>query len=146
MNVWRLITHHIDPDRALGWTRQNGRIAIGWGRIGDLREKSIHSAKDIGTHIRQHYPEASNSGTGGNRLWNFCAEMKRGDLVILSGSRPRELVVEVQGDYEYALEPPTFNGLGTEGLYQHQRQVRVTTWNPEVLWHRAGARPAMGQN
>jgi hypothetical protein len=51
MRVWRLITHHSDRDHALFWTKQNSRIAIGWGAIGDIRIKgltdSLSSLRDL---------------------------------------------------------------------------------------------------
>ena len=47
MNVWRLITHHEDKDAALFWTRQNSRIAIGWGAIRDIRIRGYNSADVI---------------------------------------------------------------------------------------------------
>ena len=45
MNVWQLITHHEDKDAALLWSRQNGRIAIGWGAIGNIRAQGYESAE-----------------------------------------------------------------------------------------------------
>ena len=145
MNIWRLITHHEDADGALAWTCQNGRIAIGWGKIGDLRHQVFNSSKEVGVIIRRYYPELNNSGLGGISLWNFYSQMQKGDLVILSSSRPRELVVEVQGEYKYSTIPKV-NGVELSGHYQHQRRVQVSEWNPEELWHLAGARPATGQN
>ena len=47
MNVWRLITHHEDKDAALFWTRQNSRVAIGWGAIRDIRIRGYNSADVI---------------------------------------------------------------------------------------------------
>ncbi len=36
LNVWRLMAHHDDPEAVVDWTRENGRIAIGWGMGGDI--------------------------------------------------------------------------------------------------------------
>lgn len=126
MNIWRLITHHEEPDLALAWTRHCGRIAIGWGKIGNLRQRQCNSAQDIGSYIRQSYPELSNSGADGSTVWSFNAEMQKGDLVILSGSRPRQAVVEVQGDYEFAPQVPSLNGRVMSAKYQHLRRVQIT--------------------
>jgi hypothetical protein len=37
MRVWRLITHHERPEEMLRWSKTMGRVAIGWGNVGDLR-------------------------------------------------------------------------------------------------------------
>ena len=68
MNVWRLITHHKDKDAALFWSRQNGRIAIGWGAIGNIRDMGYSSANDITAAIRAAYPESDNPHLGGASL------------------------------------------------------------------------------
>jgi predicted Mrr-cat superfamily restriction endonuclease len=139
MNVWRLITHHKDKDAALSWTRQNSRVAIGWGAIGDIREQGYHSAEDIRSAIRMTYPDLDNSHLGGPTLWDFYAHMQPEDLIILSANRPRVLVAEVEGDYEW-VENRLFEG------YQHQRRVNVRRdLNAEDLWHKAGE-AAPGQN
>ena len=65
MNVWRLITAHEDKDAALFWTKQNGRIAIGWGNIGDIRKQNYSSKEDIASAIRAAYPGLRHSGSGG---------------------------------------------------------------------------------
>ncbi|SRR5216684_4735351 len=139
MNVWRLITHHADKDAALFWSRQNSRIAIGWGAIGDIRNR-YNSADEITSAIRTAYPGLDNSHLGGSSLWDFYAQIQIGDFVILSASRPRVLVVEVDGDYEWTSESPF------EGDYQHQRCVIVRRdLSPEDIWRKAG-RSAPGQN
>ena len=107
MNVWRLITHHEDKDAALFWTRQNSRIASGWGAIGDIRDRGYGSVADITSAIRTEYPALDNSHLGGAGLWDFYAQIQNGDLVILSANKPRVLVVEVEGDYEWTEESPS---------------------------------------
>src|SRR5437588_10173538 len=101
MRVWRLITHHADKDHALFWTKQNSRIAIGWGAIGDIKHKGYESADDITSAIKTAYPDLDNSHLGGASLWEFCGKVQNGDMVILSANKPRVLVVEVDGDYEW---------------------------------------------
>jgi hypothetical protein len=71
MRVWRLITHHADKDHALFWTKQNSRIAIGWGAIGDIAKKGYKSADEITSAIRTEYPGLDNSHLGGSSLWDF---------------------------------------------------------------------------
>ena len=133
MRVWRLITHHADKDQALFWNTQNSRIAIGWGAIGDIRDEGYKSANDITSAIKTAYPNLDNSHLGGASLWDFYEEIQRGDLVILSANKPRVLVVEVDGDYEWADESPF------EGDYQHQRSVIIRRdLSPEEVWKKAG--------
>jgi hypothetical protein len=66
--------------------------------------------------------------------------VKVGDLVVLSADKPRVLVVEVEGDYEWTRESPF------KGDYQHQRRVIVRRdLSPDNIWHKAGGQ-ASGQN
>jgi len=64
MRVWRLITHHADKDQALFWSKQNSRIAIGWGAIGDIGHEGYKSANDITSAIKTAYPNLDNSHLG----------------------------------------------------------------------------------
>ena len=57
--------------------------------------------------------------------------MQNGDLVILSANKPRVLVVEVEGDYEWTDESPF------EKDYQHRVVIRRDL-SPEVIWKKAG--------
>jgi predicted Mrr-cat superfamily restriction endonuclease len=141
VNVWRLIAHHAKPEWAIHWSRQNERIAVGWGRIGDIQQQGYRSAADIGAAIRREYPEERNSGLGGPSLWGFYAEMEIGDLVILSSKKRREAVLEVKGEYEWRPTDPPYHY-----PYRHQRRARLRNLDPEELWRTAGARPAPGQS
>src|SRR5205807_939781 len=79
------------------------------------------------------YPEQRNPHLGGSSLWDFCARMQENDLVVLSASKPRALVVQVEGDYEWEDQSPL------EGDYQHQRGVIVRRdLSPEDIWQKAG--------
>lgn len=137
MNVWKMITHHTNRDSAIAWTRKNGRIAIGWGRVGDIT--NFDSKAEVKDTIHEHYPippYSNNAHWGAPSIWDFCYEMKKGDLVILAGRSPRELVVKILGDYEYvAGESPL------EGDYQNQRRVQVTEIDANKLWFAAGKAP-----
>ena len=74
-----------------------------------------------------------NSHLGGASLWDFYLQMQNEDLVILSANKPRVLVVEVEGDYEWTEESPF------EGDYQHQRRVVIRRdLSPEDIWEKAG--------
>ncbi len=137
MNVWRMFTHHIDRDSGLAWMRKNERIAIGWGRIGDIRK--YKSKDDIKAAIKSHYllPEFKNNAHwGAPSLWDFCHEVQVGDLVILAASTPRTLVVQVTGDYEFAKE-----NWPLIGEFQNQRMIRETIYNPDKIWGAAGQAP-----
>lgn len=144
MNVWRLMTHHENPESALAWSILNNRIAIGWGNLGDLSLQQLQSPAEISGLIRYYYPGLRNSGTGGKSLWNFYSVMQKGDLVILSVGR-RALAVEVVGDYEFS-DAPVLNGVELSGDYCHQRQVKPSGWDVEKLWHIAGAKITEGQS
>ena len=66
--------------------------------------------------------------------------MESGDFVVLSASKARVLVVEVEGEYEWVDES------SFEGDYQHQRRVIVRRdLSPEDIWLKAGGQ-APGQN
>ena len=80
MNIWRMMTHHENPQNALSWSKLNNRIAIGWGNIGDLSLQQLQNSTDISKLIKRHYPEARNSGTGGKSLWSFYSEIQKAIL------------------------------------------------------------------
>jgi predicted Mrr-cat superfamily restriction endonuclease len=132
MRVWRLITHHGEPDRALGLYRR-GFIALGWGGIGDLREHRPADPVAIQSAIRRTYPDLSNEVEGSRSLWGFWQEMALGDYVILSTGKKRAHVMRVSGEYYWMKLPhPTI------GDYQHRRPAESTLENPDALWNRSG--------
>jgi hypothetical protein len=142
MNVWRLATHHADPEAVVDWSQLTGRIAIGWGKVGNIREKGYTSTNEIAKTTRLLYPGLHNAPFSGVQLWNFYYTMKPDDLVILSTGKYRALVMQAQGDYEFvpSEEAPLF------GDYQHQRKAVVTSIDPDQLWRSTGSRPMPGQN
>ncbi len=117
------------------WSLKNGRIAIGWGAIGDIESQGYKSVEDIRDAIQHFYPELSNSSNGASSLWNFFNTMKVGDLVILRGDK-NSRVVEVVGDYLF--DKQLFPLSEQDGDYYHQRPVRFTQLDPDVLWQSAG--------
>ena len=140
MAVWRLMTHHDDPAYALSWSRKEGRIALGWGRVGDIRE-GYGSRREVAQAVKKFFADRNNSVEGGHCLWNFCHDVKEGDLVILNTPGRRELVVEVDGPYEWI---PKEEALPL-GNYQHQRKVHIRSdLNADQLWKQAGGRAADG--
>lgn len=143
MNVWRLMTHHEDTEAALRWTRLNNRIAMGWGRTGDIVKEDFRSPQTISARISSMNHISQNAGQGGVCLWNFAYEMRENDLVILATKRGRVLVVQVTGPYEWTEEKPHFGGDYKD--YQHQRRVKITDYDANKLWHRAGG-TASGQS
>jgi hypothetical protein len=139
--VWRMLIHHIDREGALDWTRKNGRIAIGGGSIGDVRNYSAQS--EIRNGLRQHYPSppySNNSHLMAPSLWDFCHTLKKDDLVILNGRVPRALVVRVTGDYDYVLGNQFIENVpGCE--YYNQRLIEITAIDPNKLWASVGEAP-----
>lgn len=150
MNVWRLITHHEQPEEVLEWSRKNGRIAAGWGRVGDLSKGTYTSPGDIARAIRQFHPKRDNAHLGGPSLWHFYQDMEIGDLVILSlGTQGgRKLVMRVEGPYMYVRteETPLYKEYPHDPSYNHQRKAVITGLDPDTLWYEAGAKEAKGDN
>src|SRR5436309_1212195 len=110
MRTWRLIAHHQDPDSAISSFRDQGRIAIGWGRIGDLRASGVGTATDSTATIRDAYPELNNAHLGGPSLLRLYDEMRAGDLVIVSDGKRRRLVMRVEGEYQWDPRPSPVPG------------------------------------
>lgn len=143
--VWRLMAHHADPEYAVERTRERGRIAMGWGRIGDLSRLLPSGAREVSRLIAKSYAGVmSNAITGGPSVWNIYKLIKPKDLVILAAPRNRLLVVRVAGPYRYIRERD--RKLNRDDRYYHHRPVSVVdNMDPDELWERAGARPARGQ-
>jgi predicted Mrr-cat superfamily restriction endonuclease len=142
MTVWRLIAHHDDPERAVRWTRREGRIATGWACTGDLAGLR-NTPEEFTRAILAGWPASHNATPGGKQLWNFVNIVKKGDLVIVSTGGYRALVAQVTGDYEFAdaryapVDP---------GDYLHQRTVDITGLDPERVWQLAGRKPVDGHS
>ena len=137
IQIWRLITHHEDRDGALRWSLNNGRIALGWGRIGELGAHKFGSEAEISEAILHQFNigahPLNNSKAGGFSLWNFYTKMQIGDLVILRGAKMSR-VVQVTGDYFFDEQ----NMPSPHDFYNHQRRVEVTKLDAETIWNRAG--------
>ncbi|HXT01873.1 MAG TPA: hypothetical protein VN915_14455 [Elusimicrobiota bacterium] len=140
--VWRLIAHHEDSDLAIRRCKENSKIAIGWGKIGDLLKHSADVAS-IGESIRDTYPTLSNSANGAPSLFRFAHHLRKGDLIIISdGSRRRE-VAEVTGAYEWNQGWSPVQ----DGDYWHHRGARFWAKAPaDELWRMSGGAIAEGEN
>jgi hypothetical protein len=117
--VWKLVAHHADAEAALTWSKETGRLAVGWGSTGDLRAHEPDGAEEIGALIRGAYPEATNAHIGGPSLWNLYDGMAVGDLVIVTADGRRDHVAEVTGDYVRLPAPTPRRDLG------HRRRSTV---------------------
>lgn len=133
-DVWRLIPHHDAPELAKQLSRKNRRIAVGWGRIGDLSRLSARGPLEICKLIREEYPDLHNSQTGGPSLWRLYKCMREGDLVILGARCTLRLVMEVDGPYRYvAKDDPDL------GEYRHHRPAQPRDdLDAGQLWVAAG--------
>jgi predicted Mrr-cat superfamily restriction endonuclease len=129
--VWRMITHHGDPERLLAWMRDSNQVALGWNRIGEASK--YDSPKEITQAIQRAYPGLANSGPGGVQLWNFLHVVELGDLVILSTGARRAMVMEVTGPYRFAEEHHE-----DDRLYTHRRDARPVAIDADRLWRSAG--------
>ncbi len=154
MNVWKLILHHekdvngdvIDPEirqKMLSWSLDQKRIAIGWGKIGDIAKYAEFDdpSERIAQEIGSKYPHVGsrNREHGGYSLWNFFHVVKEGDLVILVGKGSHRKAVMRIGDEDvkngdYFWEPeeqPSFSD------YQHQRRATKIGGHKEAnkIWN-----------
>lgn len=141
MHVWRLIAYTpyhegAHRDTAINWFRASSVIAIGWGRIGDLR--GLQGPEEIRDRIQQAYPGLPNAHLGGPSLWRLYGGVRIGDLVIVSDAERRRMVMRVTGDYQFSsvAPPPEI------GDYQHQRPAEYVERDPNQLW----TEPAAGEN
>lgn len=142
MSTWRLIAHHFDAEHALRWFCADSLIAVGWGRVGDLRQHGPTGPDVITRLVRDAYPELENDRHGGPSLWRFYREAQTGDLVIVSDGTTRRLVMRVEGEYQYAETPSPV----PPGDYQHQRRAIRVSADPDMLWLRCGGKVSAGEN
>ena len=133
MTIWRMIAHHTDRTAAMRWTRANRRIAIGWGKAGDVTNYQTKADLKSALHASYPPPIRDNFKSGSESLWLLCHDVEIGDLIILSGAHGRELVVEITGDYEFV---PGASPL--YGEYNNQRAIELTDYDGDKLWRAAG--------
>lgn len=140
ISVWRMTPHHADPETQRQWSRRTGRLAIGWGDVGDLRMDPPDDSVDITSRVSGAYPDSTNSQLAGPSLWRFAFEVTEGDLVILGKSGGQRDVFEIVGPYFWA------SLADSVGDYQHQRAAVLTPIDAEQLWQECGARWPEGEN
>lgn len=131
MNIWRLIPHHEDSARFAEWSRRQGVLAIGWGRMGDLSRYDVHNETEMKRLVADAHSDFSpgSKANGGRSLWRFYNVMQVGDLVIISASGSRRQTMRVTGDY-YFVKP----GDDPSHYYEHRRQAEVVPIDPNRLW------------
>ena len=128
MTVWRLVTHHQDSERLLALSKSEGRIAVGWNAVGDLRDYGSEA------EVREAVKATGNPNwpSSGKQLLAFRDEMQPGDLAILSAKGSRRCMMRIEGPYEYA------GALDDERDYSHRRPATPTDLNADALWKLAG--------
>lgn len=144
MNIWRLISFHEEALKPQVTQRfiDHGRIAIGWGNIGNLNQYATKAA--IGEAIRHHYINPTNSNIGGPSLWHMCANVQVGDLVIVDAQKAWARVVEVTSGYEWSNAQPNVVDFPD---YWHQRSIIPRDdIDASQLLKVTGTRPSPGQS
>lgn len=101
--------------------KKDGVVAIGWNEISDLT--SFGSREAISETIKLKLDRDTEPRNDSLALWQFCHEMKPGDIVLAKkGRRALVGVGTVVGDYEYRSDRPD---------YHHVRKVR---WDKAGFW------------
>ncbi len=125
MAIWKLILHHEEDNRQdmLKWSRSNGCIALGWGKIEVIPHCDSPECIEVKIRMSGEYDDPPRFD-GGPSLWSFYNEIEKGDLVILVGKGSRRVaVMEITGDAKRKLdECPILSGQLSD--YAHQRDVR----------------------
>jgi len=142
MTVWRLNAHPSDAGRTARWFTRDCLVAMGWGDVGDLRRASPSSSTSIATMIRKADPDSTDSQLGGQALWCFFHDMVVGDLVLVSDGANRDVVMRIDGDYEWSGQVSPV----APGDYQHQRRATLTAIDASELWASCGSRIAEGED
>ena len=87
--------------------QEKGIAAIGWDYLGDLN--AFDSSEAIFKAMREHEGEDRNPYQSALCCWQFCHEMKPGDLVFAKKGRSRIVGYGVvSGDYAWQPERPEF--------------------------------------
>jgi len=139
MQIWRLVAHHEESEKALQTMKDMGRIAIGWSDIGDLSELDPGSSEDISSKLKRVRPDVSNAMMAGPSLWNLYKEVEVGDQIIVTAKGKRACVFEVTGPY-------IFDQANSVIGYSHQRPAALTEIDPEQLWRASESNVAEGEN
>jgi len=139
MQIWRLVAHHEESERALQLMKEKGRIAIGWSDLGDLDLLNPQNSKEISSKIKEVRADISNAMMAGPSLWNLYSEIEVGDQVIITAKGKRECVFEVTGNYVFDRKNSILG-------YAHQRSAALTDIDPQKLWLASDSSVAEGEN
>lgn len=122
-HVVKIVTHHELREQVAELWAKEKVITLGWGLVGDIRNKSADEiTKIIGSIKKADYNKGSL-----RRLLQFRDEIKKGDIVLAYKGKNRvALVGEVIGNYKYN----TKNELGNpDGEIRHPHQRGVKWWS-----------------
>jgi hypothetical protein len=139
MQIWRLVAHHEESDKALNQMKEKGRVAIGWSDLGDLAILNPQNSKDISSEIKLVRSVISNAMMAGPSLWNLYSEVEIGDQVIVTANGRRECVFEITGNYIFDKKNAILG-------YAHQRSAALTDIDPQTLWLASDSSVAKGEN
>lgn len=96
---------------------EKGYVAVGWGRLGDLKKFTSHEQFSVA--YKEAFPDKK-KGTWPNQIsmiYKFRSVMKPGDMAVTYDPQSRTyLVGEVVGDYQYSPD--------TVGDYPQVRKVK----------------------
>lgn len=101
--------------------KKDAVVAIGWDDLSDLSQ--FNSREDISAELKKKLSRDTEPRNDSLALWQFCREMKPGDIVLAKkGRRALVGVGTVIGDYEYRPD---------RADYHHVRKVR---WDKDGFW------------
>ena len=105
-----------------------GIVGLAWSRIGDL--EAFETKEALAAALQENF-DSANQGMSVNALWQFCHEMKPGDIVYAKKGRS-EIVGRgiVRSDYR-------FDDTRTDGY----KNVRDMEWTHKGVWPYPGNAP-----
>lgn len=115
-NAW-LVRPYPNSILRINEFRQDGIIAIGWPKTGDLTGKSYEEIKQILSGKAYQYTGLT-LGSAGATINLFVNRMKVGDLVLVPNDADI-FFAEIQSDYYMVSRPK-----GSQADYPHQRKVK----------------------
>lgn len=88
--------------------RDGGYVAIGWDRLGDLREvvagrKGNEAKEAIREALAKHYPEDTNATRGRftNQIWTFLSRIQEGDQILACDGQTVFGIGRITGPYAF---------------------------------------------
>lgn len=110
---------------------QNNYISIGWSELGDLSQKKIKNRNDIAAIFKSLDVYSDNKGLltrKSGEVFNFCNEMKSGDIVLAQDGSTVLAIGEIMDDYCY----------DEEAFFPHYRPVDWRVINPTDFLNETG--------